>query len=85
MKCPHCGWRLRRNQLAMHLTFHLHVDFGEDTPRREQHDVVNGRPATPNHDMQAHEARSQGRDHRKALPSEARGPFPDMSATVEGK
>ena len=83
MKCPHCGWWLKPYQLPLHLTFHLDVDFGGNTPRGDRH--INGRPATIGRDVQAPAQRSKRRDNRKTLPPEARGPHEDIPPSAEVK
>ncbi len=84
MKCPHCGWWLKPHQLPLHLTFHLDVDFGGNTPRGAQY--INGRSPTTSRDVQALAQRSKRRDIRKTVPPEARGPHADIpsSAKVKG-
>ena len=83
MKCPHCGWWLKPQQLPLHLTFHLDVDFGGNTPRGEQY--INGRSEAIGRDMQAPAQRGKRRDSRKTLPPETRGPHADISSSAKVK
>ena len=83
MNCPQCGWCLKPHQLPLHLTFHLDVDFGGNTPRGDRH--INGRPVAISRDVQAPAQRSKRRDIRKTLPPETRGPHADISSSSKVK